>query len=250
MFCTTMTHELGHLLGHAHDAAPGSVMAPVFTDYSSVPQLCKEPAGSRRPPPLAARQRVTRSGTPLPMRRASQVMARRAEADAAVRGRGPERAREAGRAVEGDLAGAAVELLQDARAGAGGQRERAAMVERGERDGLLDEEAAARGRRRRPCRRSRGSGARRGRRGRRSRGGSRGGPRSATTWTSCACARPGSSRCARWGGPGAGRAARSGRHGSSRWASTGRTVRTPVSGRRAATGSIRWARTLGRVRAT
>jgi hypothetical protein len=42
MLCTTMIHEMGHLLGRSHDLTPGSVMAPVFTDYSSVPSSCRK----------------------------------------------------------------------------------------------------------------------------------------------------------------------------------------------------------------
>ncbi len=53
LMCTTMTHELGHLLGHAHDATSGSVMAPMFTDRSSLLQACRttrpdRPASPRR----------------------------------------------------------------------------------------------------------------------------------------------------------------------------------------------------------
>ncbi len=40
MFCLTVTHEMGHLLGHKHTLRPGSVMAPVFTNDSDVPAAC------------------------------------------------------------------------------------------------------------------------------------------------------------------------------------------------------------------
>ena len=48
MFCTTMVHEWGHLLGRPHDTTPGSVMVPVFTDYSSVPPLCSASTPRRK----------------------------------------------------------------------------------------------------------------------------------------------------------------------------------------------------------
>jgi hypothetical protein len=40
MFCLTVTHEMGHLLGHKHTLRPGSVMAPVFTGDADVPPAC------------------------------------------------------------------------------------------------------------------------------------------------------------------------------------------------------------------
>jgi hypothetical protein len=43
MFCLTVVHETGHLLGHPHSLAPGSVMAPIFTSEANVPPICRAP---------------------------------------------------------------------------------------------------------------------------------------------------------------------------------------------------------------
>lgn len=40
MFCLTVVHEMGHLLGHPHSDRRGSVMNPVFTSDGDVPRVC------------------------------------------------------------------------------------------------------------------------------------------------------------------------------------------------------------------
>jgi hypothetical protein len=41
MFCLTVIHEMGHLLGRTHSTSPRSVMATTFTSEAAVPRACK-----------------------------------------------------------------------------------------------------------------------------------------------------------------------------------------------------------------
>ena len=88
--------------------------------------------------------RVTVSGVPPAMRRASQVMARVESRTQPCETAVPSVPDRPLCSVHGDLARSALELLEHAGSGAGGQREGTAVRSRGERECLLHEEPPAR----------------------------------------------------------------------------------------------------------
>ncbi len=158
---------------------------------------------ARGPKDGTAAQATIVTGVPVAMRRASQcivALSSRTQPWETARARDAADVREA---VQGGLCGAAVERVQHGRASAQRERERCGVVRGGQRDGLLDVEAADR----RRCRRlahDRGEGLRRHvRRRTPSRVASRDRPRSATACAVRRCVRARSSRRDRSGGPGA-----------------------------------------------